>query len=132
MLPDYAGADATEPNAVNNNGDFAGSVWLGGAAHGFFLHNGSFTLLDPPGSVYTLALGMNDDGDIVGSYCLEANVCPSTANGMQGFLYTNGTFYTINYPNAVQNWPTNINKAGTIVGSYYDQAGFGHSYLAIP
>jgi probable HAF family extracellular repeat protein len=35
-------------------------------AHGFVMHNGSFDIIDPPGSGDTFAFGINDDGVVVG------------------------------------------------------------------
>jgi probable HAF family extracellular repeat protein len=35
-------------------------------AHGFVMHDGSFDIIDPPGSPDTFAFGINDDGVVVG------------------------------------------------------------------
>jgi probable HAF family extracellular repeat protein len=36
------------------------------AAHGFVMHDGSYDMIDPPGSRDTFAFGINDDGVVVG------------------------------------------------------------------
>jgi uncharacterized membrane protein len=52
-----------------------------GKGHGFLLDNGSYTTLDPPGSTYTQANGINDSRQIVGSYV-------DAAGNAHGFLAT--------------------------------------------
>ena len=39
-----------------------------GSLHGFLLSGGGFTALDVPGAAGTVAVGINDHGDIVGAY----------------------------------------------------------------
>jgi uncharacterized membrane protein len=36
--------------------------------HGFLLDKGAFTMIDPPGSTFTEAIGINAAGQIVGDY----------------------------------------------------------------
>jgi uncharacterized membrane protein len=58
------------PMGINNRGQIVGSYSdpLTGVAHGFLLDNGSFRVLNVPGSLGTRATGINDRGQIVGYY----------------------------------------------------------------
>jgi probable HAF family extracellular repeat protein len=49
--------------------------------HGFLLDNGTYTTLDVPGSTSTQAWGINDSGEIVGTYA-------DAGGGQHGFLAT--------------------------------------------
>jgi probable HAF family extracellular repeat protein len=67
-----------------------------------------YTSFQVPGSSHTAALGLNNSGEIVGSF---------VSNGQQaGFLYSGGTFQTIACPNASFTIAQGINDNGVIVG----------------
>jgi probable HAF family extracellular repeat protein len=70
----------------------------------------TFSTIDPPGSMGTLALDINASGNIVGNYL--------TADGKaHGFLLSKGTFTTIDVPGAgLLSEANGINDAGEIVG----------------
>jgi probable HAF family extracellular repeat protein len=73
-----------------------------------FSQSFQYTSLQVPGSSYTVALGINNQGQIVGSF---------VSNGIQsGFLYSNGNFQTIACPNAGFTIAQSINDNGVIVG----------------
>jgi probable HAF family extracellular repeat protein len=80
--------------------------------HGFVFSNGNFTTLDPPGSLLTEALGINDTGQIVG-----------VASRVGGFLYSGGSFTPLNVPGAFSTYPGDINDAGEIAGSFINTTG---------
>jgi probable HAF family extracellular repeat protein len=68
----------------------------------------AYTSFQVPGSSYTVGLGVNNLGDIVGSF---------VSNGVQsGFLYTAGVFQTIACPGASFTIAQAINDSGVIVG----------------
>jgi uncharacterized membrane protein len=71
----------------------------------------TFTTIDVPGAVFTIANGINSAGQIVGNYG------QSTSNDSHGFLLTGGTFTYFDYP-AVPDFtvPLGINDGGLIVG----------------
>jgi uncharacterized membrane protein len=87
-----------------------------------------YTSFQVPGSTYTVALGLNNSGEIVGSFI---------SNGQQaGFLYSGGNFQTIACPNASFTIAQGINDNGVIVGWCADQ-GFiyqngNYSYVNYP
>jgi probable HAF family extracellular repeat protein len=86
---------------------------LGQEIQGFLYSNGNYTLL-PYG---TLAEGINNRGQIVGTY------------GLSGFIYQNGAFTNIlNYPSAVNTDVTAISASGQVVGAYSVGDGALHGF----
>ena len=81
-----------------------------------------FTTIDVPGAIVTTARGVNDSGEIVGSFTDDT--------GSHGFLYKGGTFATLGPPGASQSDAAGINNAGQIVGSFTDSAGH-HGFLNV-
>ena len=75
-LIDYprAGAPCSAVRWINESGDMVGVYantledCFNFVGHGFLLHDGEYTAIDIPGSQITRALGINDDGVIVGQY----------------------------------------------------------------
>ncbi|HEY6946349.1 MAG TPA: glycoside hydrolase domain-containing protein [Candidatus Acidoferrum sp.] len=82
----------------------------------------TYTTIDYPGANGTSLNGINNLGQIVGSY-------GDPATGLyHGFLYTVGSFTNIDFPNASQTEAWGINNAGSIVGFYINQTGT-HGFL---
>lgn len=73
-----------------------------------FCQQFQYTTLQVPGSSSTQALGVNNNGDIVGEF--------SSGGEVQGFLYSGGTFQTIACPGMSTTAATGINDFGVIVG----------------
>jgi uncharacterized membrane protein len=102
--------------------------------HGFLLSGGAFavprmggiftTLDDPLATDGTLALGINDAGEIVGLY--------GDASGIHSFLYSGGFYTTLDdvFAGVSSAIVTGINNAGGIVGFYTDSNGT-HDYLPL-
>ena len=111
---DYPGASSSTAMAINNSNVVVG--WYtdsAGVYHGFKYSNGTYTAINVPNAYETQALGINDLGDIVGTY-LQGSQPNVTSHG---FLLHNGAFTTIDYPGAQTGTvATGINKSGTIVG----------------
>ena len=91
------------------------------------LTNGNFTTIDPPAASWARASGINDLGQIAGTYVDGSG---SYANGSRshGFLRTHGQFVTLNTSNAAivpapPNLAAGINRFGQIVGQQDEQAG---------
>jgi probable HAF family extracellular repeat protein len=102
-------------NAINNKGEIVGAYWMAGGpdgitASGFLDDNGLFTPIQFPGAADTTALGINDSGEIVGTYADSAGV-------PHGFLDNNGSFTAIDFPGARYTVVSGINNAGEIVGT---------------
>jgi len=79
----------------------------------------TYTSIDFPGAFNTAAFGLNDGGDIVGTY----------DNSSHGFLLSQGVFTTIDFPGAIYSSAYGINNLGQIVGSYRDSNGVTHGFL---
>lgn len=98
--------------------------------HGFLRDGaGAFTVFDPPASVRTTAICMDDSHNIGGSYRDSASV-------IHGYVRNggNGTFTIIDAPGAGTGalQGTNvrqINGRGAMTGSYTDSAGVSHGYF---
>lgn len=94
------------------------------------LTNGDSTVLAPPGG-QPVSLdngGINERGDIVGTYCDWALPCLLTPTGTHGFLISGGAFTTIDVPGASATAAIGINARGDVVGSYSDAKGV-HGFL---
>jgi uncharacterized membrane protein len=88
--------------------------------HGFFRdRKGKYTLLDFPNANLTEAIGINDDGQVVGDYR------DSSSGKFHGFFWDAGLFLTIDvpFPEAAATAPTGINNVGQIVGFHDDLPG---------
>jgi len=71
----------------------------------------TYTKIMYPGSTWTEASGINDAGQIVGTYT-------DTAGVAHGFLYQNGVYSKLDYPGMAHNYAFGINEAGHVVGSF--------------
>jgi probable HAF family extracellular repeat protein len=106
---------STFAQGINDSGQIVGWYVDAGGRHGFLLDNGTYTTLDPSGSIRTEAYGINNAGKIVGSYT-------DAAVHWHCFLLDQGSYTTLDlsqagpYPQAAQG----INDSGQIVGWYYD------------
>jgi probable HAF family extracellular repeat protein len=85
----------------------------------------SFTTIVVPGRTGNVARGINDSGQIVGSYS-EGPFGPE-----YGFLYAGGSLTTIDVPGANSTEAHGINDSGQIAGSYADGP-IGYAFLATP
>jgi probable HAF family extracellular repeat protein len=95
----------------------------GNIIHGFLLSNGNYTTLDPLGSTFTEAWGINDLGQVVGQY--------SSGGITHGFLLSDGVYTTLDVPGSTSTVAYGINDLGQISGTYQDAHG-SHAFLATP
>ncbi len=85
----------------------------------------TFTTIDFPGAVFTLAVDINNSGQIVGEHFNSLGI-------RHGFLLSNGTFTTFDFPGASSTLAVGINDQGDIVGDYFLQGSGSsnvHGYL---
>ena len=105
---------------VNDLGQISGFVSNGASTEGFFTDHSHVTLLaGPKGASNVQALGLNNEGQVVGSF-------QDGAGNTHGFLYDERTkaYQTIDDPNAHGLTVVNgINDRGQLVGFYQDAAG---------
>jgi probable HAF family extracellular repeat protein len=89
----------------------------------FIYSGGVFTDVSVPGAVNTYVSGINNTGQIVGSYSVHGST------DFDGFVDTGGTFTTILVPGASDTRVNGINDAGQIVGQYTTIAPNQQSYF---
>ena len=123
----FPGATHTIPYSVNDFGVVVGSVRFPSDArpedpavpfrHGFVYENGNYRQVDYPGATNTDLAGINNLGQIVGSYY----TLPTGLAG--GFLLAGSQFIQLGFPNPggalnpLQAFPFGIDNDGTIVGA---------------
>jgi probable HAF family extracellular repeat protein len=85
----------------------------------------TFTTLDVdvPGSALASVTGINDVGQIVGTFD-DANV----VNWERGFVWRDGHSTTLDVPDSAFTLVTGINNTGQIVGDFYDGSSF-HGFV---
>jgi hypothetical protein len=109
-------------------------VDAGGTTHGFLLNFGTLTTLDYPGANFTQALGLNNNGQVVGVYSTNSGSPP-----MHGFIYNIALnhFRTVDDPNGVNAGSSTttingINNKSQIVGFYVDSVGNTDGFVGTP
>lgn len=129
---DVPGAIETDAFKINGSGQIAGGFVTASHEEELFVQKKtSLTMMAlPNGKPVTLDNGgMNERGDIVGTYCDSAKPCQLTPFGTHGFLISGDEFRTIDIPGAVATAAIGINARGDIVGSYTDTNGRVHGFL---
>jgi hypothetical protein len=139
---DVTGSTYTQGSVINDFGEVAGDYAdANGILHSFLRKaDGAIVTFDPPGAgtgnnavgVVSIPTGINNRGDIVGSY-LDSG---APYAGTHGFVrWANGTFTTFDDPSAnsspVSTAPSAISDTGAIVGSYSDTVTV-HGFLRKP
>jgi hypothetical protein len=118
--------------AINSGGDIAGFYTnpATGNTDGFLKYHGKFTDLAVPGASSTMALGVNDRDEVVGTFTVGSG---SSAQ-MHGFTWTpRGGFVAIDDPQGMGTTTINgVNDAGDLVGFYVDAAGNTDGMLITP
>lgn len=90
------------------------------------------TAIHYPGSTATSARGVNNSGDIVGTFvCAVACTNPLTgetsARGVHGFLLRDGVYTRLDVPGGVGTIPRGVSQQGVVVG-HYNSAGVTHGF----
>ena len=82
----------------------------------------TFSTFDIPGAVNIYPTGINNAGQIVGTF--------NDSDSHHGFLYTNNAFTIFEVPGSGSTFPADINDTGEIVGSYTNNHGDeSHGFL---
>jgi hypothetical protein len=87
--------------------------------HSFLFRSGAFTSLDFPLSSGTEATGINDSGEISGTYV-------DAANALHGFVYSNGAWSSVDVAGATDTTLFHIQNNGNVAGSYTDDTTEDH------
>jgi len=122
----FPGVTLTLGYGINNFGDVVGTYEINKAPtgyppdlvqHGFVLKNGTYTTIDVPfsGATNTVAAGINNLGDVVGTYV-------DSDENSHGFTLKKGVFTSFDFPgpDVLDTTANAINDTGSIVGYYYD------------
>ena len=75
-----------------------------------------------PNAIATIALGINDHGQIVGIYLDQSN-------NVHGFIYDHRRYTQLDYPGAVETDLDGINNSGQVSGYYLDTLGLPHGFV---
>ena len=111
------GTNFSQARDINDRGDIVGSfIGDDGFFHGFVLSKGVLTTLDFPSASQTQAFGINESGNVVGSWDLldaDGNLLEE-----HGFKWKNGVFTEVNFPGSVDSGINGINARGDFVGGW--------------
>jgi len=108
---------------INNKNVIVGTYNPNASAQfGYVLTGTTVTNIDYPGSAFTSAFGMNDNGEVVGAYAM------TLTSPDQGFSWLNGVFTTLTYPGSLATYAQGINIHNVIVGTYQDSQGANHGF----
>jgi uncharacterized membrane protein len=137
---DYPGALGTAATAINDAGDIVGNYFTCQGEpsdsellrlsctlvqlHGFLLSGGTYTTIDPPGSISTNVGGINNSGEIAGTYAVP----PFKTHG---FLFKSGVYTIVDVPGASSTGVAGVNDQGEIVGTAQTNSGT-ENFIGIP
>jgi hypothetical protein len=117
--------------AINDRGDVAGFYAVGGTTDAFIkFGNRTFISLAVPGASSTMALGVNNSDEVVGTYTVGSG----SSAVMHGFTWTpQHGFSTVDDPHGLGTTTINgVNDFGQLVGFYVDANGNTDGFLATP
>jgi uncharacterized membrane protein len=132
---DFPGSTQTVIGGINNLGQMVGGYQLADQSrHGFLDVAGTFTTIDDPNATSgSEATGINNSGQITGTYNLNPPEVGHVLEGAHGFVYNQATmtFAPIDDPTAgvTNTTPTKINDSGNIVGIFRVNGGSGNGFL---
>ena len=106
---------------INDAGVIAGDHYDGTWWRAFTYDGSSYSYLNVPGSLFTVVLGISNDGHVVGYYV-------ESGTGYHGFIYDGTSFTTLDVPGAPDTRVVGINDTGIVTGIYLDNASKWHSY----
>jgi probable HAF family extracellular repeat protein len=116
----------TAATDINNVGQIVGAFGDSTGGHGFLDIRGSFTTFDVPGATSTDGSGVNDAGQIVGTF-LTPDI---PVQRRHGYLRdTSGSLTTIDMPGATDTTAVGINNVGQIVGYFSVSLPEEHGFL---
>ena len=119
-----SGVKATYLLNISNSGVIIGWVATDNNLESFWYAQKQFKIVNIPGAFSPLALGINDQKALVGTYF----------DGTQesGWLYEKGNFQTLNPPGSVLTYAYSINNSGEVTGYFDDADGLAHGFTWTP
>lgn len=131
LVPGTAGlGPSLTAAAINNVGDVAGFYNKTASQVDAFLrlHSGRFTTIAFPGAAMTQAFGVNDSGEVVGTYTVGTGDAAVT----HGFTWLAGRFASVDIGGASSTTINGVNNEGDLVGFYTDAKGNTDGFVALP
>ncbi|MEQ1558366.1 MAG: hypothetical protein ABL933_05425 [Methyloglobulus sp.] len=111
---------------INNAGQVVGygSPPIGSTLY----YAGAYTYLSFTGdyNTFTFASGLNNKGQIVGTYYFWQDPAPQIRHG---FVKNGGSYLTLDVPNAASTYGSSINSSGQVAGFNVDATGINHGYI---
>jgi len=105
-----------------NDLDHVVGRYIDSDSHGFIKVGPAYTRVAVPGAVLTELTGINNSGDIVGSYALSGGVSES-------FLLRGGDLQVVAVPSASLTAAHGINSAGQISGTFLGDGKVAHGFV---
>jgi probable HAF family extracellular repeat protein len=151
-IPELSIREGTSATAINDNSEYIGTFgqrdWVFWGVPHAFIHtlnpldqnpsiigdigtDNNYKYLDFPGSGglasalgnnITMPSGINNSGNVVGTY-IDAN------GAYQGFEYSNNSFSLFDVPGAISTNAKSINNQGTIAGTFQDANGTYNGFV---
>jgi len=127
VLPAFPEATTQETDnffGLNDSGDVAGYFIdnVSDTYHGFVESGGVYTTLTDPAATYgTVALGINNADNVVGTFY--------DASGQYGFFESGGIYTTLTVPGAIATVASGINDTGEVAGTFEDASGEDHGFV---
>ena len=114
---------STYARVINDRGEIAGVANTSAGDVGFLNDRSTYVIISVPGARSTDAYGIDNAGDVVGTY--------TDASGTRhGFLYSSrGVFTSVDVPGSTDTFLYGINNSGVIVGSYIGAFSAAHGLL---
>jgi probable HAF family extracellular repeat protein len=131
LVPGSAGlGPSLTAAAINNSGDVAGFYSKTASAVDAFLklRSGRFITIAFPGASMTQAFGVNDSGEVVGTYTVGTGNSAVT----HGFTWLGGQFVSVDIGGASSTTINGVNDEGDLVGFYTDAKGNTDGFVALP
>ena len=120
----FPGAFGTGLDGINGQGDVCGFTTdeAGGLTHAMMRVKGVFSHIEPASALDSLALSINDSGQVAGWYDDALGIT-------HGFIYHRGVFTTIDPPGSLGSEVTSIENDGLITGDYIGADGATHGFI---
>jgi hypothetical protein len=131
LVPGVAGlGPSLTAAAINNNGDIAGFYNKTSSRVDAFLKlsSGRFTTIAFPGAAMTQAFGVNDSGEVVGTYTVGTGNNAVT----HGFTWLGGQFASVDIGGASATTINGVNDEGDLVGFFTDAKGNTDGFFGLP
>lgn len=118
-----AGLNNTQALGINAAGQIVGTVVDFAGQRGFLKDGANIDTFAAPGSTATLATGINNLEEIVGTFV------SAIGSALHGFIFNGTTFATIDVPGALHTLAWGINDRGQIVGWFTDSDSREHGFV---